>query len=300
MVLGHVKWFTTVEPVRNNLKDIWTLDTLFLFSLSLIFIFLLYAFAPYLAKLKFLNGKFINRINRETVFRVGIAFALIISMLTKHVLVPDVHGSLLLYIIMAISALGLIIQTKITQWFSLLLILFLFIWNIFTLGIHNSVDYLFFIGIMVTLFAFLINKTKWKVRPLEILTGLSLLWVAAEKMVYSNMSLDIIHHYSLYTFGFSQKHFVICAALVEMVIGFVLITGYFRKIISFALTLVFLATNLIFGVSEIMAHMPLHIIFIYLILNPYKDIKIGQSRLVRAALMSCAYIIAVILVVFIY
>ncbi|MBC1520290.1 hypothetical protein HB912_01360 [Listeria aquatica] len=299
MVLGHVKWFTTVEPVRNSLAEIWNPATIFYFILSIIFIFFFYLATPYLSKSTFLSGSSIQRVNRETVFRVGIGLAIAISMLTKHVLVPDVGGSLILYILMGIAALMLFIPTEITQITGLFSILLLFIWDVVELGIHCSIDYLFYIGIMITLFAFITDRNELKVRPLEILTGLSLLWVAAEKLVYSNMSLDIVHHYGLYTFGFSQEHFVVCAAFVEMVIGFVLITGYFRKIISFILTLVFLATNLIFGLSEILAHMPLHIIFIYLILNQEK-IKNSPHNLVKTCLMVICYTIAVIVVVFLY
>ncbi|EUJ29714.1 hypothetical protein MFLO_10985 [Listeria floridensis FSL S10-1187] len=237
MILGHVKWFTEAAPHRNACLEVLTMKNAGLFALSAIFIFILYVSAPKLAHSNF-NSR-LQKVDSSLFFRWGVVFALVISTWSGHVLIPELKLTSFTLAIITVSCVCLLINRKLTGWISVCGLSILMAIMFVQLGVHHAFDYLFFIGIIITLIGVLLQNTLLSVRPLEILTGASILWVGMEKVIFSNMSLDIVNRYHLFTFGFSKDSFVMCAALVELVVGFVMVTGYFRHIIALALTLLF-------------------------------------------------------------
>ena len=148
-----------------------------------------------------------------------------------------------------------------------LVLLFLFIYQLAHSGLFHMLDYGFYLAIIGVL---LIGKTRlenWGFPFLYLGTGLSLCWVAVEKWVYPAMTIDIIQQHGVPTFGFAQATFVVLAAFIEFVVGYLLIVGILNRLLAFVLTLIFISTTLLFGLTEIIGHFMIHVVLIIFIIE---------------------------------
>jgi uncharacterized membrane protein YphA (DoxX/SURF4 family) len=104
-----------------------------------------------------------------------------------------------------------------------------------------------------------------------------------EKWVYPAMSVDIIQNHGVPTFGFAPEVFVVLAAFIEFVVGYLLIVGILNRVLAFVLTLIFISTTMLFGVTEIIGHLMIHIVLIIFIIEGVSfydpPIKIHKTKL---------------------
>lgn len=270
---AHVKWFSEVTPVKEEIETI--LSPLFM-SLSLFIAVLLGVLTlvlqplidriPFVQRINVYLDKY--RISSRYILKYGTAVALIIQAVSGSIFAPEFQiENQTVMIALWVAIIMLLIPIHYATKAGALVLLGLFIYQLGESGLFHMLDYGFYLAIIGVL---LIGKTKlenWGFPFLYLGTGLSLCWVAAEKWVYPAMSVDIIARHGVPTFGFAPEIFVVMAAFIEFVVGYLLIVGILNRVLAFVLTLIFISTTLLFGVTEIIGHFMIHIILIIFIIE---------------------------------
>src|SRR5690606_25325319 len=80
------------------------------------------------------------------------------------------------------------------------------------------------------------------------------------KWVYPGMSLDIVVNHHVPTFGFAPAVFIVMAAFIEFVVGYLLVVGILNRVLGFVVTVIFILTTMLFGFTEIIGHFMIHIV----------------------------------------
>jgi uncharacterized membrane protein YphA (DoxX/SURF4 family) len=97
------------------------------------------------------------------------------------------------------------------------------------------------------------------------------------------MSLDIIQGHEVPIFGFAPETFVVIAAFIEFVVGYLLVVGILNRLLAFVLTLIFIMTTMLFGITEIIGHFLIHIVLITFIIEGVSfydpPIKIHKTKI---------------------
>ncbi|WNF38875.1 DoxX family membrane protein [Bacillaceae bacterium IKA-2] len=171
------------------------------------------------------------------------------------------------FILVWITIIFLLIPSHYATKVGAFLLLFLFVNVLSDTGIFHMLDYGFYLAIIFVLF---IGKTKYEkfgFPALYLGTGLSLCWVAVEKWIYPSMSIDILQNHGVPTFGFTPETFILLAAFIEFVVGYLLVVGVLNRILAFVLTLIFISTTMLFGYTEIIGHFMIHIVLIIFIVE---------------------------------
>ncbi|MCG1020180.1 DoxX family membrane protein [Sutcliffiella horikoshii] len=286
---AHVKWFSEVDPVKEDIESI--LSPLFI-GLTLFIAVLLgvltLVLQPTIDRIPLVQriNAYLDRyrISSRYILKYGTAIALIVQAVTGSLFAPefDIINSGIMIAIWAAIIL-LLIPVHYATKAGALVLLGLFIYQLGQAGLFHMLDYGFYLAIIGVL---LVGKTKlenWGFPFLYLGTGLSLCWVAIEKWVYPVMSVDIIERHGVPTFGFAPETFVVLAAFIEFVVGYLLIVGILNRMLAFVLTLIFISTTMLFGVTEIIGHLMIHFILIIFIIEGVSfydpPIKIHKSRL---------------------
>jgi uncharacterized membrane protein YphA (DoxX/SURF4 family) len=269
---AHVKWFTEVTPEKEEIEHI----------LSPLFMTLTVSIAALLAVLtqllpildKIPITKRIDTVldshrkSSRYILKYGTAIALLIQVLSGTIFAPEFAiDNSIIRISMWITIILLLIPIHYATKVGALLLLALFIFQLSHSGLFHMLDYGFYLAIIGVL---LVGRTKledWGFPFLYLGTGLSLCWVAVEKWVYPAMSMDIIHEHAVPTFGFPPGTFVVLAAFIEFVVGYLLVVGILNRLLAFVLTLIFISTTMLFGVTEIIGHLMIHIVLIIFIIE---------------------------------
>lgn len=285
---AHVKWFTEVTPEKEEIEHI--LSPLFMTLTVLIAALLavLTQLLPLLDKIPItkridtvLDSK--RKLSRY-ILKYGTAIALIIQVLSGTIFAPEFAiDNQIIRISMWVTILLLLIPIHYATKAGALILLALFIYQLSHSGLFHMLDYGFYLAIVGVL---LVGRTKledWGFPFLYLGTGLSLCWVAVEKWVYPAMSMDIIHQHAVPTFGFPPATFVVLAAFIEFVVGYLLIVGILNRLLAFVLTLIFISTTMLFGVTEIIGHLMIHIVLIIFIIEGVSfydpPIKIHRTKI---------------------
>lgn len=289
LVSAHVKWFTEVAPEKEMIENI--LSPLFMTLSLLIALFLavltqlsepLVERIPLLKKLDISLDRF--RKYSRYLLKYGTALALIIQAVSGTIFAPeftiqDGFVTILLWITIALLVIPHHFSTKAGS----IILLGLFIYQLQIAELFHMLDYGFYVAIIGVL---LVGKTKlenWGFPFLYLGTGLSLCWVAVEKWVFPVMSIDIIQNHQVPTFGFPPETFVVLAAFIEFVVGYLLVVGILNRVLAFVLTLIFISTTMLFGITEIIGHFMIHIVLIIFIIEGVSfydpPIKIHKSLL---------------------
>src|SRR5690606_5863849 len=113
---------------------------------------------------------------------------------------------------------------------------------------------------------------------LYIITGISLCWVAVEKWVYPNMTVNIIEAYNVPTFGFEPTIFIVMAAFIEFIIGYSWIAGILNRSLGIIFTIILILTTMLFGYAEFIGHFMIHVILITFILEGKPLYKTSLKR----------------------
>ncbi|MED3681912.1 DoxX family membrane protein [Bacillus thuringiensis] len=277
---AHVKWFTKVAPERASMAEI--LNPLFIITVMLIVSLLL--ILPIIIK-NMENWNWSQRVEANLksfsnysrcILIYGTAFALVFQLLSGYILAPEFHVSsnLLIGLVWGIVLL-LVIPNHIGTRIGGLGVILLYIGITLQYGFFNTLDYIFYIGIALTLF---FKNKKYSIMMLYFTTGFSLCWVAMEKIVYPSMAIDIIIGHDVPHFGFSPEVFVLLCAFIEFIIGYLLCMGILNRTLAAVITMIFISTTLIFGIKEIIGHFMLHVVFIVFIIEGSKDYPMRATR----------------------
>ncbi|MFX3623427.1 MAG: DoxX family membrane protein [Ectobacillus sp.] len=285
---AHVKWFAETEAVKEPLENI--LSPLFMTVALLIAVLLavLTQLLPFIMKIPIANrvDEQLGRYRKWSryILKYGTALALAVQIMSGSILAPEFKvtaGAEMMWIWLTIVI--LLIPHHLATKVAALSLLGIFIYVLADVGLFHILDYGFYLAIIGVL---LVGKTKleeWGFPFLYLGTGLSLCWVAVEKWVYPGMSVDIIHHHHVPTFGFDPETFVVLSAFIEFVVGYLLVVGILNRLLAIVVTVLFVLTTTIFGYKEIVGHGIIHIILIIFIIEGvsfyYPPIAMHKTKL---------------------
>ncbi|WP_223701594.1 DoxX family membrane protein [Sutcliffiella deserti] len=286
---AHVKWFSEITPEKETIENILTPLFMGLALFTAVFLAILtLLLQPIIEKIPFVQkiNTYLDqyRISSRYILKYGTAIALIVQALSGTIFAPEFAiGNTGVLMALWASIILLLIPIHYATKAGAIVLLGLFVYQLMESGLFHMLDYGFYLAIIAVL---LIGKTKlenWGFPFLYLGTGLSLCWVAAEKWVYPAMSVDIIQRHGVPTFGFAPETFVVLAAFIEFIVGYLLIVGILNRVLAFVLTLIFFSTTLLFGVTEIIGHLMIHFILIIFIIEGVSfydpPIKIHKSKI---------------------
>ncbi len=306
---AHVKWFTDVQPEKETIQNILSPFFMVMAVLSALVLSVLPQLLPKLMKLPYVGDidKKLDNFRRFSryLLKYGTAVTLIIQVVSGTIFAPEflIENSWETVLIWA-AIVTLLIPNHYATKIGASIILALFLYVLSNVGLFHMLDYGFYLAIV---FVLLIGKTRlenWGFPFLYLGTGLSLCWVAVEKWVYPVMSADIIHGHNVPTFGFAPEHFIVMAAFIEFIVGYLLVVGVLNRILSVILTLIFFSTTLLFGVTEIIGHFMIHVVLVIFIIegvsfyNP--PIRIHKSIIDQMIFVFLNYIFVLATFILIY
>ncbi|WP_316572601.1 DoxX family membrane protein [Neobacillus sp. YIM B06451] len=285
---AHVKWFAEVKPERESIENI--LSPLFI-TVALLFAVLLAVLSQVMHKLT--DFAFAKRIDQwlekrrpysRYLLKYGTALALLLQVFSGSTFAPEFHiEHTWETVLMWAAIILLIIPHHLATKVGAVVLFILFVNVTMTAGWFHMLDYGFYLAIIGVL---LVGKTKWEDWGFPFLylgTGLSLCWVAVEKWVFPNMTLQIIQHHHVPTFGFPADTFIVLAAFIEFVVGYLLVVGILNRILAVVVTVLFILTTMIFGYTEVVGHAMIHIVLLIFIIEGVSfyqpPIKMHKTRL---------------------
>ncbi|WP_078549055.1 DoxX family membrane protein [Litchfieldia alkalitelluris] len=269
---AHVKWFTDVVPQKESIENILSPLFMGLAVLSALVLSILPQLLPRFMKIPFANKLDIKldeyRQYSRYLLKYGTALALIIQVLSGTIFAPEFAlEGLWETIIIWLAIVFLCVPNHYATKAAAVLLTFVYFYVLSNVGLFHMLDYGFYAAIF---FVLLIGKTRfenWGFPFLYLGTGLSLCWVAVEKWVYPSMAADIIQNHGVPTFGFPPTMFIVMAAFIEFIVGYLLVVGILNRILSVILTLIFISTTMLFGITEIIGHFMIHIVLVIFIIE---------------------------------
>jgi hypothetical protein len=267
----HVKWFTDHDNA-NMLTYLEAITPAFLFWLGVTLIGLLLSslFNDRLQRIGFISAIH-SRLDQAKpylthILRIGLALGLILQLVTSSYLAPEIkNDATWITIVIVIAIFGLALRK--TLWISGIMLSILYIWLIQQYSLFHALDYAYYIGIIYYLFVAETKRKKTATPVLYFMTGLSLVWVALEKMLLPELAWHIAADYQIPTFGFSVENFILITAFIEIGLAWTFIVGILNRFISIIVTLVFITTTTVFGFKEIVGHTIIHTLLIMFIIE---------------------------------
>lgn len=306
---AHVKWFTDLVPEKETIIHI--LSPLFM-GIALFIAVLLAVLTQVLPALS--GWKLMQKVDSKLdqwhryslhILKYGLAATLLIQVLSGSLFVPEFEiSSQTESILLWLAIVLLLIPHHWATKAGVLVTLWLLVKLMLDVGLFHMLDYGFYVAIIGTL---LLEKTKverWGMPILYLGTGLSLCWVAVEKWVFPAMALDIIENHGVPTFGFAPDAFVVIAAFIEFVVGYLLVVGILNRLLSIVLTAIFISTTMLFGMTELIGHFMIHIVLIIFIIEGvsfYKPpVDMHKRRLDQMIFVSLNFLFALSTFLLIY
>lgn len=269
---AHVKWFTEVAPHKESIEHILSPAFMMLALVAAVVLASLTLFIPKMAEWKPVKTwehrlSSLRKYSRH-LLKYGTAAALIIQIANGTLFAPEFHIENTIVVVLTWITIGfLLIPHHIATKIGALILLGLFMYVTVHHGIFYMLDYGFYVAIIGVL---LVGNTKLEKAGFPFLylgTGLSLSWVAVEKWVYPSMALDIVANHHVPTFGFEPGLFVVMAAFIEFVVGYLLVVGILNRVLGFVVTCIFISTTMLFGMTEVIGHFMIHIVLIIFIIE---------------------------------
>jgi uncharacterized membrane protein YphA (DoxX/SURF4 family) len=137
-----------------------------------------------------------------------------------------------------------------------------------------------------------ITVLNWGYRLLRWSTGLGLVVLGLdEKLLHPQLALDVLAQAPTLNFmhfaGMPNDLFILCAGVVEVLVGLVILVGSFPRIGVLFLAGLFVCSTIIFGQEELIGHMPYYGVVIALVLRgnggqEQPSFKLWFGRLVPA------------------
>ncbi|WP_235918252.1 hypothetical protein [Paenibacillus lutrae] len=267
----HVKWFTE-DMDWHPMPMAKVITPIFLFWLGFTLVVLLLSafFNERLERISLIRKVhlFLDRLKRFQVpiLRIGLGLGLLLQLSTGSFLAPTfVSEQWWVYAVLSIAILSLLHRKLL--FVSGIALTVLYMYTLTKYGLFESLDYMFYVGIIYYL---LIINTKWKKSALPVLytfTGLSLAWLSMEKMTLAKLACSLMHEYGIPTLGFTVEDFVLISAFIELGLAWAFIVGLMNRFTALALTGVFLSTTTFFGFTEIVGHTVVHTLLIIFLIE---------------------------------
>jgi hypothetical protein len=128
-------------------------------------------------------------------------------------------------------------------------------------GAFHMLDYVNVLGVAFFLIVRPSKNKRWRELALPVMygtVGFSLVWLAAEKLVFPEWGIDVLSSNPTLAMGLPFEFFLCGAAFVEFALGYMLIVGLFGRVLSVTITITFVLTSLIFGRAEVIGHTLIH------------------------------------------
>lgn len=269
---AHVKWFTDVAAEKESLAAVLSPFFMTLAVFAAVLLAVLTQLLPAISKsrLSMRMDAGLDRLRPYSppILKYGTAAALLIQALTgtRFALEFELTGgwqTALMWTAVVLLLVPHLYATKVGA----LAMLVLFVDTGIEAGLFHMLDYGFYLAIIGVLLLERTKESKWGFPLLYLGTGLSLCWVAVEKWIFPTMAEDIIAGHNVPTFGFAPELFIVMTGFIEFVVGFLLVVGILNRLLSFVLTLIFISTTMLFGMSELVGHFMIHIVLILFIIE---------------------------------
>lgn len=306
---AHVKWFTHIKPVKETITHI--MSPLFM-SIALFVAVVLAILTQALPSLS--QWSFAQKVDMKLdrlrpysffVLRIGTALALLIQLFSGTLFAPEFEIVPTTETVLIRITLVLLLVPN--HWFTkagALLMLWLMVHLTIKFGMFHMLDYGFYWAIIGVLLLEKTNKSQWAFPFLYLGTGLSLCWVAVEKWVYPTMVLDVVQTHQVPTFGFAPESFVVMAAFIEFIVGYLLVVGILNRLLALVLTGIFVSTTLLFGMVEVVGHFMIHVVLVIFIIEGvsfYKPpISMHPSKLSQMVFVSLNFIFVLCMFILLY
>ncbi|RJX40164.1 hypothetical protein D3P09_12435 [Paenibacillus pinisoli] len=287
-VLLHVKWFIRDHDwTPQDLVRVITPTFLFWLGFTLFVLLIVSLSTPYINRhpWSLAVDRFMNRLKPHmlTVLRIGLGIGLIMQLATGTYLAPTlVSNDPGVYVILTIAILGLIHKRTLVISGAAILTLYIIVSRQY--GLFHALDYMFYLGIIYTLFV--ANTRLHHTYPivLYLFSGVSLAWLAMEKFTLAKLACSLMHEYGIPSLGFTVEDFVLISAFIELGLAWAFIAGLLNRFSALMLTGLFLMTTTIFGVTEIIGHAVVHTLLVVFIIGG-RDASTTLHRLMPNAIM---------------
>lgn len=298
-VLAHVKWFSRVAgstPPRT-LSEILTPTFWSLMALSVVGLGIATLLDKRVTELptsKRLAAWLEDRRPLDlVVMRVATFATLLVAWQQNTLITPELHtvsdwsGALQFSIIVCL----LLRATTPLAGFGLGALWCLAAWRF---GAFHMLDYVNVLGVAFFLIVRPSKNERWRELALPVMygtVGFSLVWLAAEKLVFPDWGLDVLASKPELTMGLPLEFFLCGAAFVEFALGYMLIVGLFGRALSVTITITFILTSLVFGRTEVIGHTLIHGSLLVFLLHGPGHTFTPPARFHRKALMRLLFVV---------
>lgn len=310
---AHVKWFSDysfesppLELGQLNTPYFWGLFLLSVISLPLI---------VYLdrvadkSKLYVSTNNFLDQYsdNGPLIMRVAMGAVLLMSWQNDSIIAPEISISSPFWGWVQFLLAFLLLFRKTTFISGIGIVLFWF-FGISQHGIFHMLDYIVYPAVGTYLVLSYVKNPRIKNLDLPVLysgLGLSLCWVAFEKLLYPYWGLSVLAQAPALTMGLDHKFFLMSCAFVEFTLGYLLIICLLHRPLAVVITLVFFITTSFFGKTEVVGHTILHgALLVFIVRGPghyyQAPIRIHKSLWMRSLFAMVNFVILFVAMAFPY
>ena len=274
---AHVKWFSDFS-FRDQPRSITEVITPTFLALALLSFLAIAALVPLDAWLQ--GREWYRDVNRwlearagqsRLVMRVGTAMVLLLAWQADLVLVPDlpIPGPWVGWFEFFLVALLVFDATSALAGIGLLI---LFGIGVREVGLYYMLDYVLVLGVGYYLAVSGTRYTRLAGSGLPALyftVGLSLCWVALEKLVWPEWGLYVLQQNPTLALGLDLRFFLVAAAFIEFSLGYLLIINLLQRPMALVITFTFFLTTLVFGKTEVIGHTLIHAsLIVFLLAGP--------------------------------
>ena len=175
-------------------------------------------------------------------------------------------------------------------------------------GWFHMLDYVLYLGVAYYLTVGTASNERLRtsaIPALYLTVGLSLCWVALEKLVYPRWVLQLLEANPVLSLGLPPEFFLVAAAFVELSLGYLLIICLLARPLALTITVVFFLTTMVFGKVEVIGHTMLHAaLIVFVTVGPgvgFRPPILVHSRLpVRLAFAGVNFVVLVALLMIPY
>jgi uncharacterized membrane protein YphA (DoxX/SURF4 family) len=274
-VYAHVKWFSDFDFADRplTLSQAVTPTVLGLLLLSMVGLAVLVIVDRLLTRMawysRFTQWFTDRRHNSELVMRIGLGATLLMAWQGESLLVPRLpidQGWVGWLQFLLIFLLFFRKTTPYAGWGTA----FLYVIGLIDFGWFYMLDYVLFLGVAYYL---VFNRHADTVirgtalPALYVTVGFSLIWPGMEKIFYPQWGLYVLAENPSLALGLPINFFLVAAAFVELVLGYLLIIGLLERPLALVVTLVFFTTTTFFGRVEVLGHTIIHAALIVFLLE---------------------------------
>lgn len=161
-------------------------------------------------------------------------------------------------------------------------------------GAFHMIDYVNVLGVAFFLIVRPGSNKRWRELALPVMygtVGFSLVWLAAEKLVFPDWGLDVLASNPVVAMGLPLEFFLCAAAFVEFALGYMLIVGLFGRVLSVTITITFILTSLVFGRTEVIGHTLIHGSLLVFLLHGPGHTFTPPARFHRRTIMRVLFVV---------